>query len=141
MKFTNRLYNAFINKIKIFMKNKQTKWKKYYLDRYGVYHNADNLGRTEILEILFKVFKNFGYKGSDLNEETYIVMAIRQLPWGWLDADLDVIEELDEIFDLSVKEITDKEYAQIKTFGELADLLIKKAKEKKLKQQEQGRQQ
>jgi hypothetical protein len=137
MKFTNKLYCAFIKKIKIFMQNKRTKWKKYYLDKYGRYHNANNLNRTEALEIFFKVFKNFGYKGYDLSEETDITMAIRQLPWGWLDADLDIFEELDEIFNLTEKEITNEEYSQIKTFGELADLIIKKAKEKKLKQEQQ----
>lgn len=131
MKFAKRLYKILVEKFEIYVQKKNLKWKKYYLDKYGVYRNADNLNRLEILEILFKIFKNFGYKGPQLNEETNISMAIKRLPWGWFDAEDDIVEELDKVFDFSIDEVTDKEHLPIKTLGKLADLIIKKAKDKK----------
>jgi hypothetical protein len=107
------------------MQKSELKRKKYFLDNYGTYRSAEHFNRLEVLEILFKIFKNFGYEGLDLNEETDVATAIKRLPGGKSDADFDIIEELDEVFDF------DEKYEQIKTFGELADLVIKLAKDKK----------
>lgn len=129
MKFINRLYKKYVDKFKISAQKRELERKKHFLDSYGAYRSAENLSRLEVLEILFKMFKKFGYEGPDLNEETNIATAIEQVPGG--DADFDIIEELDKVLDFFWEDIKDKENEQLKTFGDLADLIIKKTKEKK----------
>lgn len=143
MKFINNLilkYTKFLERRKIIAQEKkiysEEKWKKHCLNYYGVYHNADGLSRKEILEVFWKILKNAGYDISHFNSNTSVREPAKQMcDWNDLGG-AEFIYELDKIFGFSKKDITDKEYEQIKTFGEAADLLIKKAKEKKLKQQE-----
>lgn len=115
---------------------KKEKWKKHCLDEYGAYHNADELTHKEMLEVFWKVLNNSNgcYDTTKFDSNTDIGEPLNQ-SWEW--GDLGHIEftiSLEEVFGFSRNDITDEEYTEIKTFGELADLIIKKAKEKKQKQ-------
>jgi hypothetical protein len=114
----------------------EEKKKKYYLENYGAYHNANDLSREEMLEVFWRVLKNDDYDVSNFNGNTSISEPAKQ-DGGWNDLDgAGFIAEIERIFDFTNYDITGEKYLQIKTFGELADLVIKKAK-KKLKQQDQ----
>jgi hypothetical protein len=111
---------------------KEEKWKKHCLDNYGAYHNADELTHEEMLEVFWKVLKNSNscYDTSKFDSNTDISEPLNQ-SWEWGDlGSMEFFIELERVFGFSYRYITDNEYEQIKTFGELADLMIKKAKEK-----------
>lgn len=109
---------------------KEEKLKKYYLDNYGAYHNADELTQGKMLEVFWKILKDYGYDASNFNVNTSMLEPTKQ-DTGWDDLDSSgFIIEVEKVFGFSRYDITDGEYSNVKTFGELADLIIKKAKEK-----------
>ncbi len=113
----------------------EEKWKKYCLDNYGVYDNADLLNHQEILNVFWKILKLESYDTSNFNSNSSVREPAKQLSdWDDLGSG-EFLTDIEKIFGFSKKDITDDEYSQVKTFGELAELIIKKAKEKKLKQQ------
>ena len=116
--------------------NKDKKWRKYYLDHYGAYHNADQLSRDEMLEVFWKMLKYYGYDVFNFDANTNVHAPGKQLDdWEELEGEGFIIE-LTQMFDLKRDDIAGNRVMLAKTFGELADLVIKKAKEKKQKQVE-----
>ena len=108
--------------------------RKYYLENYGAYHNADQLTQGEMLDVLWRVLKWYDYDASGFSGSTDIAEPAKQ-DTGWNDLDAGgVVIIIGRIFGFSKMDISDAEYEQCKTFGELADLIIRKAKEKKQKQ-------
>ncbi|MBU0744260.1 MAG: hypothetical protein KKE11_02680 [Gammaproteobacteria bacterium] len=134
MKFMDNLmlrYARFCEKRKIIAEEKR---KKYYLNYYNAYHNPDKLTDKELLEIFWKILKYRGYDVSNFNRNTGVLEPAKQ-DTDWNDlGNIMFATHIDRMFGFSKQDITDQEYEQLKTFGELADLIIKKAKEKKLKE-------
>ncbi|HBC71751.1 MAG TPA: hypothetical protein DCZ38_03110 [Coxiellaceae bacterium] len=143
MKFIDNLllrYAKFRKKMDVAAKEAETREeernKKYYLDNYGAYHNADKLSHREMLEVFWRVLKD-DYDVSNFNGNTSVREPAKQgIDWDDLGAEGFLIAVY-RMFDFSEYDFTDDEYDQIKTFGEIADLVIRKAKEKKLKQNDQ----
>jgi hypothetical protein len=130
-------YIKFREKMRI---NRDKRWRKYFLSHYGAYHNADELTHKEMLDVFWKMLKYHGYYASNFNSNTNIEDPGKQF-FDWEELGCEgFITELTQMFDLLREDLVKDRYICVKTFGELADLLIKKAKEKKLKQQEQERQ-
>jgi hypothetical protein len=117
----------------------EAKWKAYCLKQYGVYHNAYELTREQMLKVFWKILlqcDNY-YDVSKFNANTNINEPAKQT-WVWNElGSAEFTEEIERVFGFLENDITQEEYDKVNTFGEAADLLIKKAKEKKLKQQEQ----
>jgi hypothetical protein len=138
MKLINTLllkYSKFCEKVKKLgdeaERREEEKTKKYYLDNYGAYHNADKLNQGEMLEVFWKMLKNDGYDVSNFKGSTSVLEPTKQdTDWDDLGG-ASFITELEKIFGFSRYDITDEEYDRVKTFGEHADLIIKKAKKKK----------
>ena len=108
----------------------EEKKKNYYLSNYGAYKNADKLTHEEILEVFWKILKEAGYDPSKFNSNTSVREPAKQLS-DWDDlGSIGFLTVIDRMFDFSNFDITDDEYDQVKNFGELADLVIKKAREK-----------
>jgi hypothetical protein len=112
----------------------EERWKKYFLDNYGAYRNADKLTHEEMLKVFWKILLDRHYDTSNFSGDTPIQEPAKQLDEDWYDlGGIFFITKVEETFGFPTQYITDKECEQIKTFGELADLVIKKAKEKKQK--------
>jgi hypothetical protein len=110
--------------------------KKYCLNRYGVYCNADKLTNEEMLQVFWKILeKNSGYDVSNFTSNTSLGELFS--PRDYDDTDVAFIVSLENIFGFARDEIFDIEPWDLKTFGELADLVIQKAKEKKQRQENQ----
>ena len=139
MKFIEDLilkYNKFRERKKITAQekriHKEEERKKYCLDIYKAYHNADKLSREEILKVFWKLLEDAGYEVSQFDSNTSTYEPAKQ-SWDWRDlGGVQFAIETEEIFGFSRNDITKEEYDHAKTFGELADLVIRKAKEKKL---------
>ena len=130
MKIISRLlarYVQFREKHKIL---RNEKLKKYYQKKYGVYCNADVLTYEEMLHAFWRILKKSS--GHDVSEFTSNTSLHELLSPGDYDcADIAFIAELENIFGFTRGEIIKEE--PFTNFGDLADLLIKKAKEKKLR--------
>ncbi len=115
--------------------NRNKRWKKYFLSHYGVYHNADGLTHEKMLGVFWKMLKYHGYYVSTFNGNTNIEEPGKQF-FDWEELGCEgFITELTQMFDISREDLVKNKRIYVDTFGELADLIIKKAKEKKLKQQ------
>jgi hypothetical protein len=134
MKFINQLllkYNKYREKRRI---KQEAAWKQFFLNKYGINYDIDKdkLTRQNILEIFWKILKwPKGYDVSNFDGNTSTRAPAKQ-SWEWDDlGDTEFVDDLRRIFGFSKIELTYAEYDQVKTFGELADLIIKKANEKK----------
>src|SRR5208337_3753161 len=95
----------------------EEKWRKRCLDTYGVYHNAHELTHEEILKIFWKILndRKESYDTSNFNSNTSFRDAAAQSD-DWDDwGNENFVYEIENIFGISKKEITDKEYEELKT--------------------------
>jgi len=133
LKYTKFLENMNAN-AKVAEIRAEENQKKYYLGNYGAYHNASELTQKEMLEVFWKMLKNDGYDVSNFGDYTNIREPGKQR-WDWDDlGEAEFITDIEKMFEFLNGDIADGKRLQIKTFGELADFIIKKAKEKKQKQ-------
>jgi hypothetical protein len=138
MKFINQLllkYYRWHEKRRI---KKEEAWKNFFLNEYGINCDIDKdkLTHQDILEIFWKILKGMeGYDVSNFDSNTSTKAPAKQ-SWVWNDlGEDDFIRYLEKFFEFFNIKITSAEYDQVKTFGELADLILKKSKEHKLGQQ------
>ncbi len=81
------------------------------------------------MEIFWKILKNDHYYNVSGFDHNTSVSDFAEDMWEWNDlGSVEFIMKIEEIFVIS-KGITEEELTNIKTFGELADLLIQKAKD------------
>ena len=114
--------------------NRDKKWRKYYLDHYGAYQNADELSHKEMLTIFWKILEYYEYDVSSFSSNTDVHEPGKQSEdWEELGGDSFVII-ITRMFGLNREDLVSNRDMVVPTFGELADLVIKKAKEKKLKE-------
>lgn len=111
--------------------NRDKRWMRYFLNYYGAYHNADELTREEMLEVFWKMLRRVGYDTSSFDSSTGIHEPGKQLDdWEELGGEGFIVEII-QMFDILRDDIVKDKDMRVGTFGELADLIIKKAKEKK----------
>ncbi len=124
-------YIKFYEKLKIF---REERWRKYCLNKYGVYCNADQLTPEEMLQAFWRILeKGSGHDVSNFTSNTSLFEILS--PGDYDCADMAFIADLEDIFGFTRDEICKEE--PFENFGELAELVIKKAKEKKQRQDNQ----
>lgn len=136
MKIINKLLTRYIEFRKKLKFLAEESWKKYCLNNYGVYCNADKLTHEEMLQAFWKILENgSGYDVSNFTSNTSLEEPSSQkLDWDDF-GDLEFIYLLEDIFGFARHEIFNKKPWCVNTFGELADLVIQRAKEKKQQQE------
>jgi hypothetical protein len=134
MKFVNRLLLQYNKYREIKRVKSEEAWKKLLSNKFDRSCNkdTDKLTHQEVLEIFWKILKVMeGYDVSNFDSNTSTQAPAKQ-SWVWSDVGEDqFIFYIEKFFGFFNIKITSAEYDQVKTFGELADLIIKKANEKK----------
>ena len=119
-------YVQFCEKRKIIAKERR---KKYYLNKYGVYCNADKLTYEEMLQSFWRILK-IDYDIYNFTSNTSLSELLS--PGDYDCEDATFISDIERIFGFVRGEIFKEE--PFNNFGELAAIVIKKAKEKKQQQ-------